>query len=344
MKSKTAALALIVLALCAGAALGSDQKQPKPKKGEQSRPAPISPPAISVSAAAVRFNVQVRDHDGNLVTGLKAGNFRVWEDENPQQILFFEADESPVSVAVMVEFSRSLVASVEDIRQGVYFLVKNLRPDDYCAFLTFSNRPRLEEDFTLDRNKILYQVQGLNSTYQSGIELLSSVNFLLNRLEEVPGKKGIVLLATGVSDPFNDTKNLFRRLQTRAVPIYAVSIGQFTRDSMQAYLSETAHAALFQGDQRLRQLAENSGGMVFYPHFPTEFPKMLKMISLYLHHQYLVAYNPPNPGDLRAKRKLRMEASADIRHNGTPEKLAVFHVKEYTLAARAEPEQNQPAQ
>lgn len=329
---------LLILILMQPAALAEPVPQTG-RKGKETQGQVNGGVAVTAAATAVRFNCQVRDAKGNLVTGLTAGNFRVLEDGQSQDILLFEPDTSPVSVALMVEFSRSTEAVLADIREGATDLLRGLRPDDYCALVVFNNRPRIYEDFTLDKDRVKEQVNALSATVFSGIELLTSLDFLVDRMETIPGKKGIVLLATGLTETGGNQKKLLQRLQNAAVPIYAVSIGQYARNALDPYLSESDHARFFQADHRLRLLAESSGGDVFYPRFATQFPGVLRTVLQDLHHQYLLAYAPPDPSDLRRKRRLNMEAVADINGDGIPEKLVVIHVMEYTLAARSTPQQ-----
>ena len=271
---RTFLAALTGTVLCA---LAFAQETPPPKKGQELPPPVRQGPALTSESVAARFHVQVRDKKGNLVVGLKSENFQVLEDKQPQEIVFFESDQAPATVAVLVEFSRGTNSILQDVRDGTYLLVKQLGPEDYCALVAFNNHPIIVEDFTQNKDKILTGIARMNMTYARGIELLESVRFLVRRMADIPGKKGIVLLATGLTAPGGNYNGLLRELQSANVPIFPVSIGQYARTVLEPYLSEDAHAQLFQADVRLRSLAENSGGSVFYPRFPTEFRKTFEL-------------------------------------------------------------------
>jgi VWFA-related protein len=310
------------------------QETPPPKKGQEQPPPVRQGPALSSESVAARFNVQVRDKKGNLVVGLRKENFQIVEDKQPQEIVFFESDQEPVTVALLVEFSRGTNSILQDMRDGAYLLVKELGPEDYCALVAFNNHPIIVEDFTQDKDKILMGVARMNMTFARGIELLESVRFLLRRMVEIPGKKGIVLLATGLTAPGGNYNGLLKELQSANVPVFPVSIGQYARTVLDPYLSEDAHAQLFQADVRLRSLAENSGGSVFYPRFPTEFRRTFSSVRQYLKTSYLVAFSPPDPADHKRKRSLKITAQADLDGDGKPEALETIHVREYVLDDR----------
>lgn len=316
-------------------ALAPAQETPPPKKGQELPPTVRQGPALTAETVAARFHVQVRDKKGNLVVGLKRGNFQVLEDKKPQDVVFFESDQAPVTVAVLMEFSRGTNSILQDVRDGTYLLVKQLGPEDYCALVAFNNHPIIVEDFTQDKDKILTGVARMNMTFARGIELLESVRFLVRRMVDIPGKKGIVLLATGLTAPGGNYNGLLKELQSANVPIFPVSIGQYARAVLDPYLSEDAHAQLFQADVRLRSLAENSGGSVFYPRFPAEFRKTFEIVRQYLQTQYLLAYSPPDPDDHKRKRSLKITARADLDGDGKPEELETIHVKEYVLGGQA---------
>ncbi len=321
---------MLLAALLAGALVAGAQDVPKTKGVEETPPRGA---AVSLTAdvSAVRFNAQVRDRKGNLITGLPREAFEVREDGRPQDLIYFEADSSPVSVALLVEFSRPTAGILQDMRDSAYLLVRELAAEDNCALVVFNNRPEVVVDFTRDREEILRAVARMNYTFLSSIELLDSVRFTVSRMSEVPGKRGIVLLATGHSESGGRLNELSRQLQVMGVPIYAVSMGQHARNLLDPVLSTSDHHLFFQADHRLRTLAENSGGAAFFPKHPNAFPDTMKTVCAYLKHQYLLAYAPPDPADQKRKRTLAISARADLDRDGTPEPLEVVHVRQYVL-------------
>ncbi|HQK87678.1 MAG TPA: hypothetical protein PLU25_08640, partial [Acidobacteriota bacterium] len=112
MRCKMLLAALLVGAIAAGA-----QDVPK-TKGVEETPARDAVVSLTADVSAVRFNAQVRDRKGNLITGLPREAFEVREDGRPQELIYFEADSSPVSVALLVEFSRPTAGILQDMRDS----------------------------------------------------------------------------------------------------------------------------------------------------------------------------------------------------------------------------------
>jgi VWFA-related protein len=325
---------MLLAGLLAGALSAGAQEVPKTKGAEEKPPGGA---AVSVAAdvTAVRFNAQVRDRRGNLVTGLPREAFEVREDGRPQDLIYFETDSSPVSVALLVEFSRPTSGILSEMRDSAHLLLRNLDPSDYAALLVFNNRPQVVVDFTKDRDEILNAVARMNYTTRSGIALLDSVRFAVSRMSEVPGKKGIVVLASGLNEIGGRLDELTRQLPVMGVPVYTVSMGQYARNVLNPQMTASDSHIFFQADHRLRTLAESSGGSAFFPSHPNAFPKTMETVSMYLKHQYLLAYDPPDPDDHKRKRALAIAAHADLDRDGAPEPLDVVHVRQYVLGKTA---------
>lgn len=290
--------------------------------------------AVSSLVTAVSVQVQVHDRQGNLITGLGKTNFLLREDGKEREIIFAGTDSEPVSVVLLMEFNRNTGGIHQELRDAGHLLVNGLRPGDHCALVTYSSSTNLLEDFTADRARLVNRLAGLQFTSQGGVSLLSSIDFLLDRMEKIEGKKAIVVMGTGLSEQIKDEKRFYRRLQSLAIPVFALSLGQHVRNALGQNLAEFSQARFFQADHRLRQLAEKSGGAAFFPLSPGEFPKICRKLLIFLQAQYLVAYRPDHPEDLARLRKIEIEARADLDRDGKPELLRTTHTPAITLANR----------
>jgi Ca-activated chloride channel family protein len=63
---------------------------------------------ISVETALVVLPVRVTGANGDFLSGLTQEEFRVYEDGRPQAITFFEQEDTPVTVGLVVDHSRSM--------------------------------------------------------------------------------------------------------------------------------------------------------------------------------------------------------------------------------------------
>ncbi|HKS66304.1 MAG TPA: hypothetical protein VJR26_03640, partial [Candidatus Acidoferrales bacterium] len=116
--------ALIVgLGVPPDAVIARAQQQQGPEKPAQQQPTPPTPPSgqqqqqktptppppqseISAQTNVVSLDAVVTDQDGDVITNLKQGNFRVLDNGQPQQITNFSPTDAPITIVILMEFSR----------------------------------------------------------------------------------------------------------------------------------------------------------------------------------------------------------------------------------------------
>jgi len=83
------------------------------KKEEPPPPAPEKPKkienmpnySISVDVPVVNLDVLVTTKDGQTIPGLKQGNFKIFEDGEPQKIATFNQTQAPITAVLLIEFA-----------------------------------------------------------------------------------------------------------------------------------------------------------------------------------------------------------------------------------------------
>lgn len=305
-------------------ASGFTQAQEKEKqKGQDEKVEGIT--SVSVSIPTVTLNLTVTDKDGNLVTGLTKDYFKVYEDGQPQEITNFFRDESPVNVVLLMESSRLISGIEQDYWYAVLDFIRNLRRDDYCALVTYDLKPRIAVDFTQDKGKIANEAN-ISLYFQGFAEsaLSDAVVFVLDRMKEVKGKKAVVLLSTGL-DTFSRTtypKALTIAGESDTV-LYAISMGQLARLVNEDAYSAVTSSEFLMADLRLKSFAKRTGGFAMFPRFSSEYPAVFRDVNMYLRFQYTLAYRPTNQKLDGKNRKIKVEAMADVDHDGKPDVLKV---------------------
>ena len=96
------------------AAETSDGQQQAATAGQPQSQAPQT--AISVQSNLVNIDAVVTDFDGNIIQGLQKQNFRVLDDGQPQQITNFAPSEAPITIVILMEFSK-LLADISDTKR-----------------------------------------------------------------------------------------------------------------------------------------------------------------------------------------------------------------------------------
>jgi VWFA-related protein len=121
---------------------------------------------ISVDVTLVTLVATVTDSTGRYVPNLGATDFTVVEDGKEQKIALVEqSNDLPLSIGVLLDASTSMRPKIQTATETIDRFLRTLGPSDDIFLMSFSGKPKLEQNFTNDRNKIskaLHKVQ-LNS-------------------------------------------------------------------------------------------------------------------------------------------------------------------------------------
>ena len=150
-----AALVAVLVVPAGGLRALAQSQQPPPKPQEKKPPQPEGEYAISVDVPLVNVDVVVTDNNGTFISGLKRQNFRVLEDGIPQTITNFAPTEAPITIVILLEFSKLLYGyfSYQGQDWGYEFL-NQLGKDDWVALVSFDLKTRIEMDFTKNKHAV----------------------------------------------------------------------------------------------------------------------------------------------------------------------------------------------
>ena len=87
--------------------------------------------------------VTVTDPMNRPVLGLQKQDFKVYEDNAPQQVQYFSAEEAPISVGLLLDTSKSMANKFVTERAAAEEFFKNANPQDDYFVITFADQPRL---------------------------------------------------------------------------------------------------------------------------------------------------------------------------------------------------------
>src|SRR5215813_7886709 len=149
-----------------------------------------------MDTALVTIPVSVMDRYGKFVPFLKKRDFRLYEDGVEQNIESFNSIETPFHVALVLDTSNSTTFKFNDIQDAAFAFIKQLRPDDQVMIVSFDSKVRFHSDFTNDYDALR---QAINETRTGGsTKLYEAVDKVVDRLEQIEGRKAIVLFTDGV--------------------------------------------------------------------------------------------------------------------------------------------------
>ncbi|MEZ5351497.1 MAG: VWA domain-containing protein [Bryobacteraceae bacterium] len=275
---------------------------------------PAGLPTFSSNVDTVSLDVAVLDNKGRFIPNIPRGNFRVLEDNVPQEITNFAMGEAPMTVAMVIEFSNLFQQYWSygwyETLQASYGFLETLKPEDYVAVVAYDLRPEILSDFSTDKRKAYEAMQRLRIAAYSESNLYDALVDTADRMSEIEGRKAIVLIASGIDTFSKLTFDKTRRaLQTAGVPIYAIGIMQYIREIYDArgMMGPIQRLDFLQADNQMRVFARETGGQSFFPRFQGEFPGIFGAVSESLRNQYSLAYQPSNQARDGKFRKIKVE-------------------------------------
>lgn len=241
-----------------------------PKSSEEQDPLPPDLVGKPQDAEKVTISTQIVNVDavvytkkgGQIVNNLKKENFTLFVDGVKQEITNFSTPEAPITVVMVVEYSKwSEVfgyygsggydpGTYEVIRPMALFLTRFIKPpDDYASVVAFDMRPTPLTDFTNDPARISQVINLLlrNQPAFRETNLFDALKFTLvggrgdavvlenskearrdyDGLVSVQGRRrAVVLIASGI-DTFSKINYGEARkvLQNAGIPVYIIGTG-----------------------------------------------------------------------------------------------------------------------
>lgn len=293
-----------------------EAEQPKiPSKfGKKEGTPEAGTPTFKSDVTTVNLDVAVLDNKGRFIPNIPAGNFRILEDNVPQQITNFSMGEAPMTVCMVIEFSNLYqsywTSGWYETLTAAYGFLETLKPEDYVAVVAYDLRPEILSDFSTDKRAAYEAMQRLRIAAFSESNMYDALVDTADRMSELEGRKAIVLISSGIDTFSKLTFDKTRKsLQNAGVPIYAIGILQAMREWMDArgYMGPIQRLDFLQADNQLRTFAKETGGQAFLPRFFGEFPGIFRAVSEALRNQYSVAYQPSNMARDGKFRKIKVE-------------------------------------
>ncbi len=308
--------------LCAGFAFA--QAPTGPQSGGQPKPTPPAaqaPPAqkpqegglsIAVEVPIVTMDVVATTNRGDIITGLKRENFRLAEDGVPQTVTNFGSSDAPITMVIVMEFSARYGSQFSYLaKYWTTALFPNLKPQDYVALVTFDMRPKLEVDFTQNKDEVQNALYHLYFPGFSESNVFDALIDTVDRLKDVPGKKSILLVATG-RDTFSkhNYDQTMKAMHQTDVPIFIVGMSKVIENARMMNGRNGSDIDLLQDENQMKTFAKETGGFAWFPQFTGEIPGIFQQVASFLRNQYSLSYSPTNRNRDGKFRKVKIDLVA----------------------------------
>ena len=290
----------------------------------------------------VTLDVAVVDNKGHFIPGIPPGNFRLLEDNVPQQIRKVDMGEAPMTVSMVIEFSnlfqRYWGPAWYQTLQLAWGFAESLKPEDYVAVVAYDIRPEILTDFTTDKSKVREGLSRLQIAAFSESNLFDAITDTADRMSEIEGRKAIVLISSGIDTFSKITYDQTRKkLQESGVPIYGIGLMQTLRELIDARggMGAIQRMDFLQADNMMRTFAKETGGGAYFPRFQGEYPSIFQAIHQALRNQYVLTYQPSNKTHDGKFRKIKVELVNPATNEALPVKDEKGKPIKYQIVAKA---------
>ncbi|MBX7223891.1 MAG: VWA domain-containing protein [Blastocatellia bacterium] len=307
------------------------KRRPPLKKTQKPDDDPGGDP-IRIETNVVNLEVVVYNKKtGAIYQNLKKDNFIVFEDGVKQEVTNFSPVEAPITLVMILEYSRVITPfRIEVVRAADAFVRNFVQPKDFISIVAYDIRPKMLNDFTSDINELNSSINILVRGYPAFTEsnLFDTLKFVIKGgkvdgeefvgLNEISGRTAILLVSVGVDTFSKINYDECRKIVENAgIPIYCIGIGNFFYKANDTRLSPEQNMAFLQAFNTLRFFSDSTGGKYFPVTFPGELPTNMKSINALMRNQYSVGYSSTN-GSRQGKRR-KIELQVDINGDGKPD-------------------------
>src|SRR6201993_3327051 len=332
MLNKSRALVLAVLICGALPILGQQQNPPAPAPAT---PPPAAPgqeemqkgPTIKIPVNLVDVLFTVLNRRNKLISALEQKDFKVLDDNVPQDIRYFSKQtDLPLRIGMLLDTSNSIrdrLKFEQDAANNFLFSVLR-RNKDEAFVMTFDDEPQVIQGFTGDtgqlRDEILRtRAGGGTAVYDAIYEACADQ---LSHPPRPPGdqpdvvRRVMILISDGEDNLSTHTRaEAIEMAQRTSVVIYTIStsIQWVALDDPGKEKSGNRKYHLTEGDKVLQDLAEETGGRPFYPYHVDDLDQSFQDIGEELRNQYSIAYNPTNHALDGRYHKVKIEV---VEHKG----------------------------
>ncbi len=251
---------------------------------------------VRITARLVSVPVSVIDRQGNYVGDLQQTDFRIYEDGVEQAITHFSNIDQRFSVILLMDTSGSTSAFLEQIKGAAKFFVEQLRPVDTVQPVYFHGeiKPLITKSIS-DHTLLSAAIDQMRpGPTDMGTRLYDAVDFALEVLEPMPGRKAVILFTDGENTWGKATmKSTLHEAEESDTIIYTLHYGN---PPAQKYL---------------QQLAVRTGGRYFIAADVNAIRRSFAEVAQELRRQYVLGYHPNELAQRGPERKIRVKVRRD---------------------------------
>jgi Ca-activated chloride channel family protein len=239
---------------------------------------------FKAGAELVVLHVNVFDGRSDAVPDLPQRAFTVFEDDNRQEISFFNAGDVPVTVGLVIDNSTSMMTERELVTSGTTAFAQSSHPEDEMFTIVFNEHVRRGLPDTVAFTKNRLQLQASMQRFPPGgkTALYDGVIEGLTHLDRGSYQKHVLVVLSDGGD--NASRHTEQEMLDRVAMSSAIVYTVVDPDVV----------APGDGDRGvLKRLAKLSGGVAYFPKNSRDVVKDFEEIAGNIRRGYSIGYVPP---------------------------------------------------
>jgi VWFA-related protein len=254
---------------------------------------------LKVDVNLVNVFATVKDRQGNFVSNLAKDDFRVYEDDQPQDVQIFEKqDKVDSSIGLLMDTSGSMVDIMPFMTRGIRDFTRALPKKDEYFVVSFGTTVRLVHTSSQPQKSLEDTLTKLRAFGTSA--LFDGLLYSMERLEKSDRPRKALIVFTDGDDNASNVSHgrIVQEVQSSAVLLYFIAIG----------------SPILVDSHTLEPLSDLSGGRTLYVAKQEAVSPVMDQIRTELSQQYYLAYYvSKHPGFHRLRVEVPGRADLKIR-------------------------------
>jgi VWFA-related protein len=265
------------------------------QRGEEVDPDDV----IRINTTMVNSPVLVLGRNGRLVPNLQRGDFVIFEDGVQQTIAHFATVSAPVTLAILIDNSRSTASALQDVQDAAVSLVDNLRTNDRALVISLSENISVLAAPTSDGEVLKRAIRSCRPMGNSPV--YDAVAFTLTKqLAGISGRTALVVFSDGVDNAsldatYESTLQLIKKTRALVFPVQFNTSPAPEEQKKAPVGSGFSREDYLRADAYLHQIAAISGTGVYPAQDISDLERAVSRISDELHNEYSIGYYPTKP-------------------------------------------------
>jgi VWFA-related protein len=248
-------------------------------------------PTFRTGVKTVAIYATVQDKDGRLVPDLTRSDFQIFDNGRLAELTLFSNEIQPITVALMLDMSYSMIPSVDRVRASATHLVDALSDVDRARIGTFGLRVFVSPILTSNKTA-LKRVVSEEVWPGGGTPLYSAIDLAMTSLAAERGRRVVLVVTDGTNNaPGPQLGDLRKRALANDFMVYAIEMED--RGLVGA----------------IQDLAADTGGGHFKLKNNADLDAACARVIEELRHQYVLGFAPAVLDGTEHKLEVRIAAS-----------------------------------